>query len=139
MTRRSAATAADRLHHEIRTFNPTPTTDSLAYTPPMCDKRGMTHSPEDLSRSAGEHLWMHFTRHSGLAENPPPVIVRGEGAYVFDAEGKRYLDGLAGLFAVQVGHGRTELAEAAAKQTAELAYFPSGATPTHERWNWPSG
>ncbi|MFD1048314.1 hypothetical protein ACFQ1S_23640, partial [Kibdelosporangium lantanae] len=48
----------------------------------------MTHSPEDLSRSAGEHLWMHFTRHSGLAENPPPVIVRGEGAYVFDAEGK---------------------------------------------------
>jgi adenosylmethionine-8-amino-7-oxononanoate aminotransferase len=84
----------------------------------------MTPSPEDLSRSAGEHLWMHFTRHSGFAESPVPVIVRGEGAYVFDAEGKRYLDGLAGLFAVQVGHGRTELAEAAARQMAELAYFP---------------
>jgi adenosylmethionine-8-amino-7-oxononanoate aminotransferase len=52
------------------------------------------------------------------------VIVRGEGAYVWDAAGRRYLDGLAGLFAVQVGHGREELAEAAAKQTRELAYFP---------------
>ncbi|WP_132122802.1 aspartate aminotransferase family protein [Actinocrispum wychmicini] len=84
----------------------------------------MTPPPEDLSRSAGEHLWMHFTRHSGFADSPVPVIVRGEGAYVYDTEGKRYLDGLAGLFAVQVGHGRTELAEAAARQTAELAYFP---------------
>jgi adenosylmethionine-8-amino-7-oxononanoate aminotransferase len=67
---------------------------------------------------------MHFTRHSAFADTPPPVIVRGEGAYVFDAEGKRYLDGLAGLFAVQVGHGREELAEAAARQTRQLAYFP---------------
>ncbi|MBP2329811.1 adenosylmethionine-8-amino-7-oxononanoate aminotransferase [Kibdelosporangium banguiense] len=79
---------------------------------------------DDLARSASEHLWMHFTRHSTFADTPPPVIVRGEGAYIFDADGKRYLDGLAGLFAVQVGHGREELAEAAAKQTRELAYFP---------------
>ncbi|MFC0106824.1 aspartate aminotransferase family protein [Kibdelosporangium aridum] len=78
----------------------------------------------DLARSASEHLWMHFTRHSTFADTPPPVIVRGEGAYVFDAEGKRYLDGLAGLFAVQVGHGREELAQAAAEQTRQLGYFP---------------
>src|SRR5262245_57909166 len=78
----------------------------------------------DLARSATEHLWMHFTRHSTFADTPPPVIVRGEGAYVFDAQGKRYLDGLAGLFAVQVGHGREELAEAAARQSRQLAYFP---------------
>jgi adenosylmethionine-8-amino-7-oxononanoate aminotransferase len=52
------------------------------------------------------------------------VIVRGEGAYVWDDSGKRYLDGLAGLFTVQVGHGRRELAEAAAHQAAQLAYFP---------------
>lgn len=77
-----------------------------------------------LARSASEHLWMHFTRHSTFADTPPPVIVRGEGAYVFDAEGKRYLDGLAGLFAVQVGHGREELAQAAAEQTRQLGYFP---------------
>jgi adenosylmethionine-8-amino-7-oxononanoate aminotransferase len=53
-----------------------------------------------------------------------PVIVRGEGAYVYDNHGKRYLDGLSGLFVSQVGHGRTELAEAAARQASELAYFP---------------
>ena len=51
-------------------------------------------------------------------------MVRGEGAYVWDQHGKRYLDGLAGLFTSQIGHGRTELGEAAAKQASELAYFP---------------
>ena len=53
-----------------------------------------------------------------------PIIVRGEGTYIWDDKGKRYLDGLAGLFVVQAGHGRTELAEAAAKQASELAFFP---------------
>jgi len=53
-----------------------------------------------------------------------PTIVRGEGAYVFDDTGKRYLDGLSGLFTVQVGHGREELAEAGARQARQLAYFP---------------
>ncbi|NKE61393.1 aspartate aminotransferase family protein [Lentzea sp. PSKA42] len=71
-----------------------------------------------------DNLWLHFTRHSAADDHAVPVIARGEGAYVWDTEGKRYLDGLAGLFAVQVGHGREELAEAAARQTRELAYFP---------------
>src|SRR6266704_602716 len=53
-----------------------------------------------------------------------PMIVRGDGPYVYDQHGRRYLDGLSGLFVVQVGHGRSELAEAAAKQASELAYFP---------------
>ncbi len=58
--------------------------------------------------------------------------MRGAGPHVYDSAGKRYLDALSGLFVVQVGHGRTELAEAAAKQAAELAYFPlwSYAHPT---------
>ncbi len=67
---------------------------------------------------------MHFTRLSAYNEAEIPIIVRGEGPYVFDSNGKRYLDGLAGLFTVQAGHGREELAAAAAKQAAELAYFP---------------
>ena len=46
------------------------------------------------------------------------------GAYIYDDRGRRYLDGLAGLFVVQVGHGRRELAEAAAKQAGDLGYFP---------------
>src|SRR5690348_16655372 len=77
-----------------------------------------------MFEAARDHLWMHFTRLSAYAESEVPVIVRGSGPYVYDAHGKRYLDGLSGLFVVQVGHGRTELAEAAAKQAAELAYFP---------------
>jgi adenosylmethionine-8-amino-7-oxononanoate aminotransferase len=77
-----------------------------------------------LSESAREHLWMHFTRLSAYADSPVPVIVRGEGPYVWDAAGRRYLDGLSGLFVVQAGHGRTELAEAAYKQAGELAFFP---------------
>jgi adenosylmethionine-8-amino-7-oxononanoate aminotransferase len=71
-----------------------------------------------------EHLWMHFTRMSAYENAEIPTIVRGEGPYIWDANGRRYLDGLAGLFVVQVGHGRVELAEAASKQAAELAFFP---------------
>lgn len=78
----------------------------------------------DSARVVRDHLWMHFTQQSEDTDAETPVIVRGEGAYIWDAAGKRYLDGLAGLFAVQVGHGRAELAEAAARQTRELAYFP---------------
>ncbi len=78
----------------------------------------------DLQRAAHDHLWMHFTRHSSYADSDVPVIVRGEGAYVYDAKGKRYLDALAGLFVSQLGHGREDLAEAAARQAKELAFFP---------------
>ncbi|MCU1489202.1 MAG: aminotransferase [Acidimicrobiaceae bacterium] len=78
-----------------------------------------------LQEAARRHLWMHFTRMGAYGpDHEVPVIMRGEGAYVYDEHGKRYLDGLSGLFTVQVGHGRSELAEAAAKQAAELAYFP---------------
>ncbi|WP_329004709.1 aspartate aminotransferase family protein [Kribbella sp. NBC_00709] len=77
-----------------------------------------------LQQSARDHLWMHFTRLSSYQTGEVPVIVRGDGAYIYDARGKRYLDGLAGLFVNQLGHGRTELAEAAAKQASELAFFP---------------
>ncbi len=77
-----------------------------------------------LAKSAYEHLWMHFTRMSSYADSEVPIIVKGDGCYIYDIHGKRYLDGLAGLFTVQVGHGRKELAEAAYKQAQDLAYFP---------------
>jgi adenosylmethionine-8-amino-7-oxononanoate aminotransferase len=95
-----------------------------------------TEPPTDqaahLQEAARRHLWMHFTRMSSYADHDIPVIVRGEGPYVWDSRGRRYLDGLSGLFVVQAGHGRQELAEAASKQAAELAYFPlwSYAHPT---------
>jgi hypothetical protein len=76
-------------------------------------------------KRAQDSLWMHFTRHSTYEESGQvPVIVRGEGPYIWDEQGRRYLDGLSGLFVVQVGHGRKELAQAAARQAEELAFFP---------------
>jgi adenosylmethionine-8-amino-7-oxononanoate aminotransferase len=77
-----------------------------------------------LQERARRHLWMHFTRLSNYADHEIPVMVRGQGAYLWDQHGRRYLDGLSGLFVVQVGHGRAELAEAAARQAEQLAYFP---------------
>ncbi|MFL6181638.1 MAG: aspartate aminotransferase family protein [Actinomycetes bacterium] len=80
---------------------------------------------DQLAQRAREHLWMHFTRHSTYEDGGHvPVITRGDGAYIWDDQGNKYLDGLAGLFVVQVGHGRTELAEVMAKQASELAFFP---------------
>jgi adenosylmethionine-8-amino-7-oxononanoate aminotransferase len=86
----------------------------------------MSSNPENsnLSEAARRHLWMHFSRMGSYETHEVPVMVRGEGAYVWDQHGKRYLDGLAGLFTSQLGHGRTELAEAGAKQASTLAYFP---------------
>jgi adenosylmethionine-8-amino-7-oxononanoate aminotransferase len=87
----------------------------------------MTNSGSDaasLQAAARRHLWMHFTRMSTYADHDIPIIERGEGAYVWDSHGKRYLDGLSGLFVVQAGHGRQEMADASAKQAAQLAYFP---------------
>jgi adenosylmethionine-8-amino-7-oxononanoate aminotransferase len=86
----------------------------------------MSSNPENssLSEQARRHLWLHFSRMGSYETHEVPVMVRGEGAYVWDQHGKRYLDGLAGLFTSQLGHGRTELAEAGAKQASTLAYFP---------------
>ncbi len=83
-------------------------------------------NPENsnLNEQARRHLWMHFSRMATYEDHEVPVIVRGEGAWVWDQHGKKYLDGLAGLFTSQIGHGRTELAEAGAKQAETLAYFP---------------
>jgi adenosylmethionine-8-amino-7-oxononanoate aminotransferase len=78
----------------------------------------------ERQEAAHRHLWMHFTQHARWDNADIPVIVRGEGAYIFDANGKKYLDGLSGLYVTQVGHGRAELADAAAAQARELAFHP---------------
>ena len=57
------------------------------------------------------------------ADHEIPIIARGEGCYVYDEHGNRYLDGLSGLFCVNAGHGRTELGEAAARQVEELDFY----------------
>ena len=77
------------------------------------------------------HYLHPFTDHLGLRAGGARVIVRGEGAYVFDSDGNRILDGLSGLGNVALGYGRPELARAAAAQMAELSYCQSFFRTTH--------
>jgi len=79
---------------------------------------------QQLQQKAKDHLWMHFTRMGTYKDQDVPVITHGEGCYVYDAQGKKYLDGLAGLFTSQLGHGRKDIAEAVANQTERLGFFP---------------
>ena len=81
-------------------------------------------APDRLQRLARRNLWMHFTRMGSYDEHHAiPVIARGEGCYVYDEHGKRYLDALSALYCVNVGYGREELVRAAAEQMAELPFF----------------
>ena len=82
------------------------------------------HTTEELQELAQRHVWGHFSQLAPTNPAEIAVIERGEGAYVWDSNGKEYLDGLAGLFTVQAGHGRTSIAEAMAEQASQLAYFP---------------
>jgi putrescine---pyruvate transaminase len=69
------------------------------------------------------HLWHGFTDMSVTKTAQPFVVARGEGPYLFDAEGRRYLDASAGLWFCNIGHGRTEVAQAASRQLATLAAY----------------
>ena len=89
-----------------------------------------------LQEQARRHLWMHFTRMGEYSDTQEiPIIVRGEGCYVYDEHGNRYLDGLASLFCSNIGHGRADVAQAGADQAKELGYFSSWsyAHPPHDR------
>jgi len=76
-----------------------------------------------LQQLAKRHLWLHFTRMGAYETAEVPIIVRGEGPYVWDEHGNRYLDGLSALFCVNAGHGRAELGDAAAAQVRELDFY----------------
>jgi adenosylmethionine-8-amino-7-oxononanoate aminotransferase len=89
-------------------------------------------STRELRELAARHLWLHFTAQNGRDPLAVPMIVRGEGCYVFDSEGRRLLDGLSSLFCVNIGHGRVDVAEAGARQAAELGYY-SNWSFTHPR------
>ncbi len=75
------------------------------------------------------HPWTHF---DSFARDGSLVIERGAGVYVYDAEGHRYLDGIGGLWCVNIGHGRREMAEAIAAQALRLAYYNPFVDTTNE-------
>jgi hypothetical protein len=76
----------------------------------------------DLQASASRHLWPHFTAPAAL--DTLPLFTHGSGMELYDAHGKRWLDGLAALFTVQIGHGRKDVLETALRKAGDLAYFP---------------
>src|ERR687893_195890 len=106
----------------VRSVEAPVTEESMAVTPQTA-----TQPPEPgtstLQDLAKRHLWMHFTRMGAYEDAEMPILVRGEGSYVWDEHGNRYLDGLSALFCVNAGHGRDELGQAAAKQAAELGFY----------------
>ena len=78
----------------------------------------------EMQKLARKHLWMHFTRMGAFDDDHEiPVIVRGDGCYVYDQHGHRCLDGLSALYCVNIGHGRAEVAQAGADQARELGFF----------------
>jgi len=89
----------------------------------------MALSADELIRADQEHLIHPLHHPTDHAE--PLIYVRGRGSVVQDICGREYIDGLSGLWNVNVGHGRSELAEAAASQLKELAYFSGYAGSTN--------
>ncbi len=84
----------------------------------------LRNSPPGLRQAAEDHLWLHFTRMSSAKGEGLPIITGGDGCYLTDVDGKRYLDGLAGLFAVQIGYSYgEEIGEAALEQMKELPFY----------------
>jgi taurine-pyruvate aminotransferase len=69
-----------------------------------------------------KYLWHHIATYNEKV--PPMIVTEAKGAWITDIEGKRYLDGMSGLWCVNVGYGREELAAAAYEQLKTLPYFP---------------
>ncbi|WP_411820111.1 aminotransferase [Hyphococcus formosus] len=83
----------------------------------------MTATTKDLQNIDNAHHLHPFTVHHELRETGPRVITRGEGVYLWDSEGNRIIDGMAGLWCVQLGYGEQELVDAAADALKTLSYY----------------
>lgn len=89
----------------------------------MATSAGAQPETTTLQELAKRHLWMHFTRMGAYVDADVPIIVRGEGCYVWDEHGKRYFDGLSALFCCNLGHGRADIAQAGADQAKQLDFY----------------
>ena len=89
----------------------------MATTEPRATSAG------SLQETARRHLWLHFSRMGAYSDDAEiPIIVRGEGCYLWDEHGNRYFDGLSALFCSNIGHGRQEVGQAGADQAGELEF-----------------
>lgn len=86
---------------------------------------GPAHQSQNYSERARRNLWLQMSRMGAYSDTKEvPIIVRGEGTRIYDANGAEYFDGISGLFTNMLGHGRTDIGAAAAEQISQLAYFP---------------
>src|SRR5690606_41732730 len=81
-------------------------------------------SVQEVVRTDLDHVWHPMTQHKGLEKRPPMVVERAYGSTIVDAEGREYLDAMAGLWCVNVGYGRREIADAVYEQMLALPYYP---------------
>jgi adenosylmethionine-8-amino-7-oxononanoate aminotransferase len=91
----------------------------------------MKLTPDSLQRAAREHLLLHFTRNGAFGPDQTPLLVleRGEGPYVFDTAGRRYVDGLSSLFCAQIGYSYgAEMGRVAARQLERLPFNTNWST-----------
>jgi putrescine aminotransferase len=80
-------------------------------------------SRRDWQELDKDHHLHPFTDHKALHEKRSRIITRAEGSYIFDADGNRILDGMSGLWCVNVGYGQQSLNDAATRQLQELPYY----------------
>jgi adenosylmethionine-8-amino-7-oxononanoate aminotransferase len=86
-------------------------------------RKQATYDAKALWRKDRDHFIHPFTHFPSFGKEGALVIAEGDGAYVFDADGKRYLDAIGGLWCVNIGHGNLEIAETMAEQAGRLAFF----------------
>src|ERR1700756_3132436 len=90
-------------------------------------------SAAELKRSNARHLWHPMAHPKMMQQSPPDIIVRGEGSWIWDIDGHRLVDGVAGLWTVNLGFGRREIRDAVIAQLDELAYYNVFRGTTHPR------
>ena len=86
------------------------------------EANGQPGSVAAMEQSARDHVWIHQLPWAEFESDNLRIFDRGEGARLYDLHGREYLDGIAGLWVVNAGHGRREIAQAYADQAARLAY-----------------
>ncbi|MDI3324854.1 aspartate aminotransferase family protein [Pontibacterium granulatum] len=95
------------------------------------DKNNNATNTAAVQATDAEHHLHPFTNTGALNKKGARVITKGDGVYLWDSEGNKILDGMAGLWCVNMGYGRKELVEAATKQMNELAYYNTFFQTTH--------
>jgi adenosylmethionine-8-amino-7-oxononanoate aminotransferase len=94
-------------------------------TQPPVAENGRPRDTAALEQSARDHVWIHMLPWAEFESDHLRVFDRGDGARLYDIHGREYLDGIAGLWVVNAGHGRREIADAYAEQAARLGYASS--------------